>query len=153
MGFQDGVSLYAYVGNDPISLIDPLGLQARAPTPGRGTGWDPRRYPSYHWYQWMERGEAQGWRYAHCMASCESAKWSTSWASNLMGVANEARQTVNCLTSSVECHSAWAKQDFDDNRQGRACPANKSCEEQCKDLKGENKTRDQYGPFYGWGWK
>lgn len=31
IGFQDGTNLYVYVGNDPINLIDPLGLSRDSP--------------------------------------------------------------------------------------------------------------------------
>lgn len=37
IGFGDGLNTYAYVGNDPLNMIDPLGL-AGTPSPGGSSG-------------------------------------------------------------------------------------------------------------------
>jgi len=66
-----------------------------------------------------------------------------------LGLPNEVGQTLQCVTTGTNCHSAFAPIEFKDNERGYTCPREKSCDKQCGDiLRNPSKTPDQYGPFY-----
>jgi len=99
-------------------------------------------------YSDMPRG---GDRYAHCMASCRIKNTCKSnGAAVTAGFAKEVYDLAVCLTTWNEsyCYSAFQKSDFADNKKGRACPPDKSCEDNCKDLKGAPEPPG--GPFQHW---
>lgn len=81
IGFEAGVNFYSYVDNRPVNVKDPLGLDG-----GSGMGWPGHggpgpKPPTWHdtWQDWYDRANSDpgvGWRYAHCTASCQTAKHS-----------------------------------------------------------------------------
>jgi RHS repeat-associated protein len=77
-------------------------------------------------------------RYAHCMASCNLVKrCGGKAAAFLTGYAKETGDLWDCLRTGKRgsCNTAFQQSDLDDNAQGRSCPKNKRCEDQCLNLR------------------
>jgi RHS repeat-associated protein len=166
IGENGGINLYGFVHNSPVSTVDAYGWSDynRPPAvvfPGGGVRYGPPRTepngrPSESKVGCALRAgkaarekylAANGTRYTHCMASCEIAKQCGRGASAAAGLAKELADLARCLltNSSDYCYSAFQPSDDADNKQGRNCPPNESCEDRCKDLKGAPEAPP--GPF------
>ena len=91
-----------------------------------------------------------GDRYAHCMASCRIKKHCGNGTAATAGFMKEVYDLAICLATWNEnyCYSAFQKSDFADNKMGRSCPPEKSCQDQCNGLIGA--TEPPGGPFEHW---
>ena len=155
IGERGGVNLFQFGGNSPMTVIDPDGRSivggilstvalkglcaatiAMDVLKERENMADPR------------------WRHAHCMASCRISQLCGNGTAVAAGLAKEFVDLVRCLKDKImtgrsdtgACYSAFQPSDFKDNEQGRSCPNDKTCDEQCDDLK--DKVDGPPGPFY-----
>jgi RHS repeat-associated protein len=156
IGELGAINLYGFVHNNPINSVDLHGLSAL------GDAWEALK-----WLYKGPCGAAVGGitsriyfksqadtRYAHCMVSCKIAKWCGKDTAAAAGVAKELYDLITCAYQglrtgkwdSPQCYSAFQPSDFKDNAQGINCPKDKSCQDQCKDLKGAPEADP--GPFY-----
>ena len=151
IGFWGGMNLFAYVENDPLTYTDPFGLELYPPG-GWGNGHKPGgpAIPCGWTYGYKARRlmKTHGTRYAHCWASCKIRKeCDLQTAIDWEKIKEDYDYTVcktGLKTFEKNCDSAYEQHDYDDNFLGRACPLNKSCEEQCKDLSGEKEPPPGY---------
>lgn len=134
----DGPNLSAYVLNEPVTRIDPLGLQGiqvRDDFPQCAVG--PAAAVWFH----HRRGTVDD-RYAHCLASCLIAKTCGQDAAKAAEDAKERLDLFLCYQVGRQgnCESAEQKTDYADNARGRdhakSCPS-VDCRWACNDLKGK----------------
>lgn len=157
IGELGAINLYGFNNNNPINSVDLHGLSVlgdawealkwlyKGPC-GLGVGyWASTNY-------FKRQGDA---RYAHCMVSCKIAEWCGKDTAVVAGVAKEFYDLITCAYQglrtgkwdSPQCRSAFQPSDFKDNAQGISCPKDKSCQDQCNDLKGAPDDTSP-GPFY-----
>ncbi len=53
IGYEDGLNVYAYVGNDPVNKIDPTGMY------GRGSGWSDKEWKKFDKIQQKAAGDME----------------------------------------------------------------------------------------------
>lgn len=156
LGEMGGANLYAFTRNAPVDSIDLLGLsvisdaeQAVTAIPKAACGALVGAIASMTDFKKQSDD-----RYAHCMASCKIAQWCGKDTAVAAGVAKEFYDLVSCIHQALrtgkwdspQCESAFQPSDFKDNARGIACPKDKTCQEQCNDLKSAPPASP--GPFY-----
>ena len=150
MRWTGGLDFYAYATNNPLTWTDPFGLMVgdEAVTIVLDIGF----YASCAEAQKREFQPFSGKghpRYAHCMASCYLVKrcggTGLAWSA---GITKEFQDLYTCIKtgSRASCNTAFQPSDLRDNTLGRACPKNRSCEDQCQGLRNEPDAPP--GPFY-----
>ena len=143
IGEAGGMNLYRFALNAPVQVVDREGRAGWIPTTDPRQG-NPTAFPDVGCPLRVGKAasqkylQAHGTRYTHCMASCEIAKECGKGVSKAAGWAKEMADLVRCLMSHSPdyCYSAFQPSDEADNKQGRDCPPDESCEDRCKDLKG-----------------
>jgi RHS repeat-associated protein len=137
----DGPNLSAYVLNEPLTRIDPLGLQhivvgggVRDDFPQCAVG-----AAAAVWFH-HRRGDIDD-RYAHCLASCLIAKTCGQAAAKAAESSKERLDVFLCYQVGRQgnCTSAEQDDDYLDNARGRdhaKCPG-VDCRSACNDLKGK----------------
>jgi hypothetical protein len=128
-----GVNFYAYVKNDPVNNLDPLGWFPIPPVGPTSAGGCELLWGLYA----KTLGDQHGWPYAHCMASCLIASNCSQPQAVTAGFSKELFDTVVCAFTLKKgaCHSAFQSSDFDDNFTGGTCPSEMSCWDCCAGLK------------------
>jgi len=151
--FNGGNDFYEYVDNSVTGSRDPFGLapqDAFWPIAGDLALYYACANRIKHEFNHFSREGHP--RYAHCMASCNLVKQCGSKAAAfLTGYGKEFLDVLDCVRTSkaVSCNTAMQKSDRDDNAQGRACPKNKPCAQQCEDL-ADKPDGDPAWLYYAW---
>lgn len=101
-----------------------------------------------------------GLRWAHCYASCEIAQCGGARLSEDLAMRKEFFDLKICLVvpragffgviKDKHCRSFYQPFDFEDNKRGRDCPQNKSCEDQCQRLFGQSDPEGGVATGYPW---
>jgi RHS repeat-associated protein len=79
VGLGGGVDFHVYVGNNPLSLSDPMGLLAAVPVPPSGLIL-PVACVAQAWSEAFALGNSgEGWRYGHRIASCRIRTYTGGW--------------------------------------------------------------------------
>ncbi len=158
LGELGAINLHGYVDNNSINSIDPFGLSAVDDVRKALRSFEKGLCGAisggfWSWYYFEKKAPGKT-RYAHCMVSCQIADNCRKDAAIAAGVAKEFYDLAKCVAQglrrgkwdSPQCESAFQPSDFKDNAQGINCPNDKSCAEQCQDLK--NKGEAAPGPFF-----
>jgi RHS repeat-associated protein len=147
-----GINLYAFGANNPVGLFDTDGRSLGAVVVAAIIGYTGYKGVCSAAEGWVAKNDSppDKTRYAHCLASCRIKKQCGRGAAVAAGFLKELKDFVSCMASSGHdkdhCYSAFQPKDFEDNKTGRSCPPEKSCEEHCKDLM--NQPEPPPGPFY-----
>ncbi len=159
LGLEREVNLYLYAQSAPTVVFDPDGLatqgrslMAKLLPPEIPQSLDCMATVSAAGrLKPVKFGDMYGWRYQHCLFSCILVKNCGLPKLAVQGLGNliETKQILECVTVGDNCHSAHADQDYKDNRQGRDCPPDVNCFENCQGQWKQDKTPEQYGPFTG----
>lgn len=138
MDFGGGdTNLYAYVQNNPIKRIDPLGLESATVVLNLSPHPDPFSCASIISAAISRQANYQGWinsdKRVHCVVSCEISKQCGGVHIGFAaGVAREFMQlfwqgkTVSWRKGIVD-----SKRDEDANIHGITCPSNEDCYQRC----------------------
>jgi hypothetical protein len=157
-GLSAGLNLYQYARGNPLVFQDPDGRIGKT---GPISPLGPFTSCALDVFsRAKDLGPKEGWRFAHCMAACELVKQcgASQTTTKIAGFLNEVAQGARCIkgiivdgvgTTENSCHTAFASRDFEDNAIGFTCPDERSCPSQCEDLRGQNKTPTEFGPFFG----
>ena len=150
-GYQDGLSLYAYVGGGPMSRLDPLGKDT-VDLPGilrRARDWGCGMTIELCTSVPLSIPNTYGPAFSHCLSHCLIAKYCGVQASEDIGITTERAQVYMCYLMPFlqgECRSADQQSDYYDNELGRQqAKKGGSCYSNCKGAMG-GQTHHPEGP-------
>ena len=140
IGLRGGLNTYAYVGNNPLTRIDPLGLDWRnwfpLPSPGDVSNYWSDLYNTSRdlrsWGHQQYPGE-QNSSMRHCVVSCLVANQFTVPGAFVAGTGNEVQglilYDIPDLGGRISGQRPWAfsPQDFRDNQRGLNCSKQNQC--------------------------
>ena len=159
LGLRAGINLFTYTQDRPMRLVDPDGMQmSPMATPGLEIPGIVGQCAFNTAEQFRALGRTNGWRWAHCMASCEITKnCGGKPVAEALGFGKEILDLARCVRDTLRfgiaigdyCQSAFQKTDFDDNRFGRDCQLRQSCQDRCKGLQFAPDNPEDFGPLFG----
>jgi RHS repeat-associated protein len=152
IGLRGGFNLYRYGDANPLANLDPDGRRVVTPL------FKPDPIDCSLRIAREAREAAipgNDWRWAHCWASCRIAReCGGASVATTFGFLKELADAARCLVDAYgrpgfgdKCASAFQPEDFVDNKRGRDCPPEKTCDDECRDL--FNVQPPPPGPFFG----
>ena len=142
---------YRYALNNPVGLIDPLGLFSGERTADQATVLIRAINEDLDCIEKIRdevRARSENNRFKHCLGNCLITKNcpSKKTGAYIASLFKEFSDIFRCIAQrrGGNCNSAFQPSDFEDNELGRNCPAPASCEVGCEDLKD---TAETPGPF------
>lgn len=152
VGIETFLNLHTYVNSNPLRMVDPDGRRTQ---PGSSPG---AAVDCVLAMRDVVRIVAKDkTRLQHCLGNCLITKYCpgrsfTAWAASS---AKELSDLWKCKINGLQgnCDSYWQPEDFKDNRAGRACKPERSCEEHCSGYEVfEEPSPGPLGRHFSGGW-
>jgi RHS repeat-associated protein len=157
IGLRGGISTYAYVGGNPLTEIDPLGLETGVYSLGQSSGEAGRVYEVLQrTYAEMHKKNVPGTdQFFHCLATCRASK-ATGRNDIIRQFMNSKEYFRDYPLGRAGFYGDGERRSHDEmirdvqsdqgaNEQGLQCPPGKTCEKNCRSLL--DNLPERYRPF------